>query len=238
MRALFYSTHSNYAMRAGRGVTPVYQAKRDVCLFAPTVWFRRLSLHEYRRDAPRSKFVEGGIMSNVGRGVTSLAALLILGSTCARAAADGPDATVRRAYAVTIHELADLKNGVPPWRPPYRDQLMSKRLAGLFARDDQYMDESGDMGNVDADPFISGQAGGVKNLKVTIGSQNGDKATVYADFRSLGHPVRVTFDMARENGRWVIDDITDAVDKQPYRIVDLLSQPYDCGSFMDKPCKR
>ena len=32
-------------------------------------------------------------------------------------------------------------------------------------------------------------------------------------------------------------DITDTVDKKPYRVGDLLSQPYDCGSFMNKPCK-
>jgi len=177
-------------------------------------------------------------MSNPRRGLAALAALSLFGSACAWAAGDGPDATVRRAYAVTIRELASQGKAEPPWRPPHRDQLMSKRLAGLFARDDQFMEESGDVGHIDSDPFISGQDGGVKNLKVTIGSQQGDKATVFADFRSLGEPVRVGFAMVRENGRWVIDDITNTVDKQPFRVSDLLSQSYDCGSFMKKPCKR
>ncbi len=177
-------------------------------------------------------------MSKVGHGLAALAALSLFGSACAWAAGDGPDATVRRAYAVTIRELASHGKAEPPWRPPYRDELMSKRLAGLFARDDQYMEESGDEGNIDSDPFIGGQDGDVKNLKVTIGSQEGDKATVFADFRSLGKSVRVGFAMVRENGPWVIDDITNTVDKQSFRVGDLLSQPYDCGSFMNKPCKR
>jgi hypothetical protein len=177
-------------------------------------------------------------MSKVGRGLAVLAAVWLFGSACAWAAGDGPDATVRRAYAVTIRELASQGKVEPPWRPPHRDQLMSKRLAGLFARDDQFMKESGDVGHIDSDPFISGQDGEVKNLKVSIGSQEGDKATVFADFRSFGESVRVGFAMVRENGRWVIDDITNTVDKQSFRVGDLLSQPYDCGSFMKKPCKR
>lgn len=170
--------------------------------------------------------------------VACLAALSLLGGTHAWAAGDGPDATVRRAYAVTMRELASQGKVEPPWRPPNRDKLMSRRLAGLFARDDQFMQESGDEGNLGSDPFMSGQDGGVKGLKVTVGSQNGDKATVFADFRSLGDQVRVEFAMVRENGRWVIDDITDTMDKQRVKVGDLLSQPYDCGSFMKKPCKR
>jgi len=177
-------------------------------------------------------------MSKTRRGLAALAALSLFGSVWALAAGDGPDATVRRAYAVTMRELASEGKVEPPWRPPNRDKLMSKRLAGLFARDDQFMEESGDEGNLGSDPFISGQDGGVENLRVNIGSQRGDKATVFADFRSLGKPVRVEFAMMRENGRWVIDDITNTVDKKPFKVSDFLSQPYACGSFMKKPCKR
>jgi hypothetical protein len=100
------------------------------------------------------------------------------------------------------------------------------------------MEESGDEGNLGSDPFVSGQAGGVENLRINVGSQEGDKATVFADFRSLGEPVRVEFAMLRENGRWVIDDIANTIDKKPFKVGDLLSRPYECGSFMKKPCKR
>jgi hypothetical protein len=122
----------------------------------------------------------------------------------------------------------------PPWRPPNRDKLMSKRLAWLFARDDQFMKESGDEGNLGSDPFISGQDGGVEDLKVTVGSQEGDKATVFADFRSLREQVRVEFAMVRENGRWVIDDITNTVDKHSFKVGDLLSQPYVWRDNLDR----
>lgn len=171
-------------------------------------------------------------------GLACFAALTLLGWAQAWAGDDGPDATVRRAYAATKRELANLDRAEPPWRPPYRDKLMSKRLAGLFARDDQFVEESGDEGNLGSDPFISGQAGGVGKLKVTIGSRQGDKAIVFADFRSLGERIRVEFSMVRQDGRWVIDDIVDTMDKQRVSVADQLSQPYDCGSFMNKPCKR
>jgi len=176
-------------------------------------------------------------MSKVERGLAVLAALSLFGWAYAWAAADGPDATVRRAYAVTMRELASQGKVEPPWRPPNRDKLMSKRLARLFARDDQFMKESGDEGNLGSDPFISGQDGGVEDLNVTVGSQEGDKATVFADFRSLSEQVRVEFAMVRENERWVIDDITNTVDQHSFKVGDLLSQPYACGSFMKKPCK-
>ncbi len=181
-------------------------------------------------------------MSRTRFGLAVLTMLSLLGFAAAQTAERGPDATVRDAYAVTIKQLAtesDVKHRTePPFRPPHRQKLMSKRLNRLFARDEQFMKESGDEGNLGSDPFISGQDGGVEKLKVTVGSQEGDKATVFADFVSLGEQTRVEFSMIRENGRWVIDDITNTMEGKPFKIGDLLSQPYECGSFMKKPCKR
>lgn len=159
--------------------------------------------------------------------------LAMLGVSCAFAAEPTPEATVRKAYAVTIKTLDG--NGEPPWRPPHRDVLLSKGLAALFARDDLYQDESGDMGHVGADPFIQGQDGEVKNLTVTLTQPpaNG-KAQVTARFRSFGKTVSVPFQMVEEGGGWRIDDI--GAGKASIRRD--LSQPYDCGSFMKKPCPK
>jgi hypothetical protein len=169
--------------------------------------------------------------------LTLLSGLLI---RAAMAAESTPDAPVREAYAVTIRQLAPNAKGVePPWRPPHRDRLMSKSLAGLFARDDLFQEESGDIGHIDADPFISGQDGEVKNLRLTVSEKPlAGRALVTASFLSFKQPVSVRFRMIEEGGSWRIDDIVNRVDGKDYAVREALAQPYECGSFMKKPCKR
>ena len=161
----------------------------------------------------------------------------LLAAASAHAGDKTPAGTVMDAYAVTRKTLAS--SGPPPWRPPHRDKLMSKGLAALFARDDLYQDEAGEIGHIGADPFINGQDGEVKNLKVTVIEKpaNG-RAMVSAAFRSFKQSVTVRFRMVEEGGGWRIDDIVNSFEGKSYSIRDALSQPYDCGSFMGKPCKR
>ena len=147
-----------------------------------------------------------------------------------------PSGPVRDAYAITVKTLAG--RGAPPWRPPHRDKLLSKSLAALFARDDVYQDEAGEMGHIGADPFINGQDGEVKKLNFDTIPVAAGKATVLANFRSFGKPMVVTFKMLRENGGWRIDDIVNTFEGKDYSVREQLSQPHDCGSFMGKPCKR
>jgi len=154
----------------------------------------------------------------------------------ARADDATPRGPVADAYAITIKTLAG--KGQPAWRPPHRDKLMSRELAALFARDDLFQKESGDMGQIGADPFLNGQDGEIKKLSLDTIPVAAGKATVVASFRSFGKPVTVQFKMIRENGGWRIDDIVDQFEGKDYSIRAALSQPYDCGSFMGKPCKR
>jgi hypothetical protein len=168
-----------------------------------------------------------------------VSALAICG--VAFAAPAGPETPVREAYALTIRQLAGSGGAArpAPWQKPHRDRLMSASLAALFARDELYQDEAGEMGNLGADPFLSGQDGEVKSLKVSVTEKpaNG-RATVTAAFRSFGQPVSVRFRMVEEGGAWKIDDIINRVDGKDYPVRTELSQPYECGSFMKKPCKR
>ena len=167
-------------------------------------------------------------------GPAALAFLLAAGLS--QAADKTPSGTVMDAYAVTRKTLAS--SGPPPWRPPHRDKLMSKGLAALFARDDLYQDESGEMGQIGADPFLNGQDGEVKKLSFDTLPVAAGKATVLANFRSFGKPVVVEFRVLLENGSWRIDDIVNSFEGKDYSVREALSQPYDCGSFMGKPCKR
>ena len=161
----------------------------------------------------------------------------LLAAASAHAGDETPAGTVMDAYAVTRKTLAS--SGPPPWRPPHRDKLMSKGLAALFARDDLYQDEAGEIGHIGADPFINGQDGEVKLLKVNVVEEpeNG-RALVNASFRSFKQQVTVRFRMIEEGGGWRIDDIINRFEGKDYSVRDMLSQPYDCGSFMNKPCKR
>jgi len=176
------------------------------------------------------------------RGLAALVpALAIAACGAALAAPAGPETPVREAYTITTRQLAGAA-GKPvsaPWLKPHRDRLMSRALAGLFARDELYQEEAGEMGNLGADPFLSGQDGEVKTLKVAVTEKPIDgKALVTASFRSFRQPVSVRFRMVEEGGAWRIDDIVNRVEGQDYAVRDLLSQPYECGSFMKKPCKR
>lgn len=182
------------------------------------------------------------MLSTIRTALLAMALTLLpaVGPGAAYAAETSPEATVREAYAITIRELADIEAGKPakpPFRPPHRQRLMTKELSALFARDEQFMKESGDQGNIGSDPFISGQDGEVKQLRVTVAERSVASATVFADFISFG-PVRVTFRMKLEDGRWRIDDIVNRMEGKDYTVRSQLSQPYDCGSFMKKPCKR
>ena len=161
----------------------------------------------------------------------------LLAAASAHAGDKTPAGTVMDAYAVTRKTLAS--SGPPPWRPPHRDKLMSKGLAALFARDDLYQDEAGEIGHIGADPFINGQDGEVKLLKVNVVEEpeNG-RALVNASFRSFKQQVTVRFRMIEEGGGWRIDDIINRFEGKAYSVRDELSKPYDCGSFMNKPCKR
>ena len=161
----------------------------------------------------------------------------LLAAASAHAGDETPAGTVMDAYAVTRKTLAS--SCPPAWRPPHRDKLMSKGLAALFARDDLYQDEAGEIGHIGADPFINGQDGEVKLLKVNVVEEpeNG-RALVNASFRSFKQQVTVRFRMIEEGGGWRIDDIINRFEGKDYSVRDMLSQPYDCGSFMNKPCKR
>ncbi len=171
----------------------------------------------------------------------SLPAFTLLAISSVSAAPPGPDAPVKEAYAIEQRSLANSggKAAQPPFRPPHRQKLMSTSLSQLFARDETYMEEAGEMGNIGADPFLSGQDGEIKNLRVSVsGTPSDGRAEVVAAFRSFGQPVTVRFRMVEEAGSWRIDDIVNRLDGKDYSVREQLAQPYECGSFMKKPCKR
>jgi len=167
-------------------------------------------------------------------------ALVWLGLTVPVMAADSsPEKTVQEAYRIEQQALAKPGSSAKaPWDEPHRDKLFSKKLAALLARDMIYQEEAGDMGNIDPDPFTGSQDAQVKELQLTVTSKpaNG-RAEVTASFRSFGKRTNIRFRMIEEDSDWKIDNIFVPVGGKD-NIVDALNQPYDCGSFMQKPCQR
>lgn len=161
-----------------------------------------------------------------------------LSLSAAVAAGAGPEAPVREAYAIVVKQLGPNGDGVePPWRPPHRDRLISRGLADMFARDDLYQEEAQEIGHLGYDPFIGGQDGEVKGLRVAVTRKpEGGKAEVTASFTSFKQPTSVRFSLIEEDGDWRIDDIVNRHDGRDLGVRQSLSQPYSCGSFMKKPC--
>lgn len=151
----------------------------------------------------------------------------------------GPEEPVRRAYALVMKGLVPNATGeLIPWRQPHRDGLFTKRFAAMLAADERFMEESGEVGHLSHDPFLSGQDGEIKGLRLRTVSQEADTAQVEAKFRSFGEPVTVRFTIARENGAWRIADIVNGEGADAFSIVKLLSEPYSCGSTTGNPCPK
>ena len=112
--------------------------------------------------------------------VLGLIGLVAASAIPAQAEDATPRGPVADAYAITIKTLAG--KGQPAWRPPHRDKLMSRELAALFARDDIFQEESGDMGQIGADPFLNGQDGEIKKLSLDTIPVAAGKATVVASW--------------------------------------------------------
>ena len=174
-----------------------------------------------------------------GRLRTLITALVAVSLAIPALAADtGPETPVREAYAIVAKQLGPNGEGVePPWRAPHRDKLISRGLAEMFARDDLYQEEAQEIGHLDYDPFIGGQDGEVKGLRIAVTRKpEGGKAEVTARFTSFKQATSVRFKLIEEDGAWRIDDIVNRQDGKDFAVREALSKPYECGSFMQKPC--
>lgn len=66
---------------------------------------------------------------------------------------------------------------------------------------------------LDFDPIIFAQEAEIKNVRVTqIGPTKDEGSVARASFDNLGKPITLTFDMKRQGGAWLIDNIKDSKD--------------------------
>jgi hypothetical protein len=105
-----------------------------------------------------------------------------------------------------------------------RARWLSKGLRKIW-RDSDARTAKGDQTPPGFDPITNSQDPKVREVKVAVEKQDAQRAVVAASFRSwVGPESRVTlrYDMLRENGRWLIDDIRGTIDGKEWSVRALL----------------
>jgi hypothetical protein len=105
-----------------------------------------------------------------------------------------------------------------------RARYFSRELAALWNAADKRT-AKGDQNPPGFDPVTESQDPMVKNPRVAVKARRKDTAVVAATFSSWGEPperVTVLYDMRRERGRWVIDDIRGTVDGKEWSIKQIV----------------
>ncbi len=96
--------------------------------------------------------------------------------------------------------------GVKADAAPDVGAVYSHRLQQLIDADRESTPE-GEVGKIDWDVFVDGQDWEISQLKVAPVSEAGDHAQVVARFNNFAEPKEILFDLVREDGRWLVDDV-------------------------------
>lgn len=90
---------------------------------------------------------------------------------------------------------------------PVSARVYSKRLQALF--DEDAKRAKGEVGNLDFDFAVNGQdtqAGYRRTLRFEPGPATGHSAVVTVTFKNF-EPQTLRYDVVRENGRWLVDEV-------------------------------
>lgn len=110
---------------------------------------------------------------------------------------DGPAAAIAAIYKAYQNA---------PSTGPDVGKVYSARMQALIDADAKATPE-GEVGKIDWDVFVDGQDWEISELKITTVSEKGDQAQVSASFLNMGDPREMMFDLVREGGRWLVDDV-------------------------------
>jgi hypothetical protein len=142
----------------------------------------------------------------------------------ARAAQDDPAGFITAIYQRVAAGKGESGGGFVYSEPKDRQKYLSKALTKLWAEANAKTPKD-DVGPIDFDPATNSQEPDVKAFKVTSERAGADKTTIavtltprHSGWKNRADAV-VRYDLIRENGRWVIDDIrgSNASDKWSVR---------------------
>lgn len=133
--------------------------------------------------------------------------------------ADGPSDLINKIYAYYLDPSAD---GPPPGSGDDDEQILSKRLDGLFTAYEQSSSDD-EVGGLDFDPFINAQDYDLKDLKIESDKVEGDKAIVVVSFFNFDAPTELTYSLVQEDGAWKVDDIESKDSQYPWVLSKILT---------------
>lgn len=141
---------------------------------------------------------------------TILALALMLFALPAVAQQEAPDAFVQRVYETQYPGGEAV--GPSVIGKDLRKLYFTSAVVAAIKRDEDKSEAAGEMGAIDFDPISNSQDPQVKDVKVRIESQEGDRATVVANFANGGSSrEEITYDLIIQGNGWKILDIRSSV---------------------------
>jgi hypothetical protein len=148
-----------------------------------------------------------------------LAALLLALSFAAPAvgAAEPPDAFVREIYAADASSINGTGAGVMGDKTA-RARFFSASLLHAIEADETAAAKRNEPPTIEGDPFTDAQESTLDDLKISLISLAGTKASVLASFGRIdGTREQLTYALVLEKGHWRVDDIAYARADEPAR---------------------
>ncbi|THD75161.1 MAG: DUF3828 domain-containing protein [Bradyrhizobium sp.] len=164
--------------------------------------------------------------------LTGAAGLLAGASRRAFAAPPSPNdpvAIVNAIYTRAARGKGDGGGGFIIENNAAKAKYLSKSLVRLWADADAHTPK-GDIGPIDFDPVTNSQEPDVKSFKLVTEKLDADRAVIAVTI--AGHrapPAKpedqvIRYNFVRDDGQWKIDDISGAVDGEPWSIRDMLKE--------------
>jgi hypothetical protein len=166
------------------------------------------------------------------RKLVLLGATILVATGPARAASTGPNdpvAIVNAIYARVAKGKGDGGGGFVTENKAAKAKYLSKSLVRLWADADGHTPK-GDVGPIDFDPVTNSQEPDVKSFKVAAEKLEADKAVIAVTIVGRRAPPSkaedqvIRYNFVRDDGQWKIDDISGAVDGEPWSIRDILRE--------------
>jgi hypothetical protein len=147
----------------------------------------------------------------------------------APAAPNDPVAIVNAIYARAAKGKGDGGGGFVIENKAAKAKYLSRSLIRLWADADAHT-QKGDVGPIDFDPVTNSQEPNVKSYKVAAEKLDADKAVIAVTI--VGHRAPspnaedqvIRYNFVRDDGQWKIDDISGAVDGEPWSVRDILKE--------------
>src|ERR1700722_9820093 len=159
------------------------------------------------------------------------ATVLIAADTAqaASAALSDPVAIVNAIYTRAAKGKGDGGGGFVIENKAAKAKYLSKSLIRLWADADAHTPK-GDIGPIDFDPVTNSQEPDVKSFQVVTEKLDADQAVIAVTI--TGHhapPAKpedqvIRYNFVRDDGQWKIDDISGAVDGEPWSIREILKE--------------